>query len=447
MKIILAGYNTDKVNEKTIETPETISAAYARISRSELSVDQLRKNAAMDVDKARKSNKNIIFSLGHSSVAEHAVFNFDLIDISRFAAEYIQHHRLASFTEKSQRYVSFGDNYILPRDIDEKMYIEKLESFFRTGFNLYRDILNECSNASIDGYAAKEDARYALPLATKTQMGMTVNARTLEYMISDLHSQGIDELEKIADSLYEHAHRLAPSIIKYAQGREGMKKKRSIAMYKRSLPVTLIDHTDRAEEKIISSIIFEDSGVSINKARKMAQCGRRRKRILKSIFGKMEMWDRPPRAFELANFTFHLSLSASAFAQIKRHRMASIIAQGYSAGLRPVIPETIINTGFGEKYLRLGEQSADMMMHLGKKYGNIAYYAALNGTRRDIVITMNARELYHFFRLRSDEHAQWEIREISEKMLQMVSDMYPLLFAYAGGKHRFDEIRGRIERL
>ena len=98
-------------------TPETLSAAYARISRSPLPIDQLRKKACQDVEKARKSNQKIIFAMGHHSVAEHAVFNFDIMGVSRLALEEIERFRLVSYTEKSQRYVTLDGDYVLPGEI------------------------------------------------------------------------------------------------------------------------------------------------------------------------------------------------------------------------------------------------------------------------------------------------------------------------------------------
>ena len=58
MKVVLAGYNIDKslierFPNRNIATPETISAAYARISRSKKSVTELRKQALQEVEKAR----------------------------------------------------------------------------------------------------------------------------------------------------------------------------------------------------------------------------------------------------------------------------------------------------------------------------------------------------------------------------------------------------------
>ncbi len=107
MKLFLAGFNVDaqtlkelgggKLDSRTM-TPETISAAYARISRSPKPVNELRETARQEVEKARKSNQNIIFAMGHHSVAEHAVFNFDVLGVSRLAIEEIEKFRLCSYT-------------------------------------------------------------------------------------------------------------------------------------------------------------------------------------------------------------------------------------------------------------------------------------------------------------------------------------------------------------
>lgn len=127
MKVVLAGYNIDSDVIKTLKeradwnednlTPETLSAAYARISRDPAEIGELRKRARIEIEKARKSNESIIFGLGHSSVAEHAVFNFDICGVSRLAAETVQSFRLASFTEKSQRYITLGADFVVPPEL------------------------------------------------------------------------------------------------------------------------------------------------------------------------------------------------------------------------------------------------------------------------------------------------------------------------------------------
>ena len=84
MKIVLAGYNIDTgILEKLKQdsyvefplTPETIAAAYARISRDPAPVTDLREQAVKDVDSARKSASSIVFDMNHQSIAEHAELN------------------------------------------------------------------------------------------------------------------------------------------------------------------------------------------------------------------------------------------------------------------------------------------------------------------------------------------------------------------------------------
>ena len=121
MKVELAGMNIDielvkEIERQDLATPETISAAYARISRSQKDVTSLRLDALNEVEKARQSNSNIIYDMGHSSIAEHAVFNFDLIGISRLMSELI--HRSGSLLyRKSQRYVTLKGDYHIPEEI------------------------------------------------------------------------------------------------------------------------------------------------------------------------------------------------------------------------------------------------------------------------------------------------------------------------------------------
>ena len=167
MRVILAGYNVEsemirKAGDKLgVElTPEVISAAYARISRDPRNVDTLRKEARTRVEKARKSNETIIFGLGHSSVAEHAVFNFDIMDVSRLAVESIEHFRLASYTEKSQRYIRLGRDFVVPQEISKSEYIDGFMELIEYLSEAYEEVYRRITASGEDKYVAREDARY-----------------------------------------------------------------------------------------------------------------------------------------------------------------------------------------------------------------------------------------------------------------------------------------------
>jgi len=127
MKITLAGYNLDvslieeamnQAEHPEAFTPETIAVAYARISRDPSPVSELREKAISDIEKARKSARAIVFDMGHQSVAEHAAFNFDVLDISRLCVESLEWHRLCSYTEKSQRYQELEEDFVEPSELE-----------------------------------------------------------------------------------------------------------------------------------------------------------------------------------------------------------------------------------------------------------------------------------------------------------------------------------------
>ncbi|MFQ5953032.1 MAG: FAD-dependent thymidylate synthase, partial [Candidatus Omnitrophota bacterium] len=126
MKVYLAGYNVDtgvlqELEEKAGKcanlTPEVLSAAYARISRDPRPINEIRKDAREEVEKSRRSNSTIIFKMGHHSVAEHAVFNLDILGVSRLAMEEVEKFRLCAYTEKSQRYITLDKDFVIPEEI------------------------------------------------------------------------------------------------------------------------------------------------------------------------------------------------------------------------------------------------------------------------------------------------------------------------------------------
>jgi thymidylate synthase (FAD) len=142
---------------------------------------------------------------------------------------------------------------------------------------------------------------------------------------------------------------------------------------------------------------------------------------------------------EHAVFTFSVEgVSRTLTHQLVRHRVASFSQQSqrYVPIKDPtyVVPETI---KADPRLLALYE---DTMRAIWDAYGKLAEtipaedarYLLPNGCTTNITITMNARELHHFFSLRCCERAQWEIRELADKMLALCNEASPVLFTDAG---------------
>jgi thymidylate synthase ThyX len=476
MKINLAGYNLDstvieelKKNspERSDVTPETLSAAYARISRDPRPIGELRRSAREEVEKARKSNQAIIFKMGHHSVAEHAVFNFDVLDVSRLAIESIEHFRLCSFTEKSQRYITLADDFVLPQEIKDAGFADQFKAVIKLQNDFYHrsndllkvnvfrkhaDLAKDPKNNNLLEGWAKEDARYITSLATQGQLGLTLNARNLELMVRRFASSQYSEVNQIGAEIYRLAKEVAPSIILFTQANEyesktydnikAIKAVKSTNADKAKNLVTLIDHSKNGDDVLVAALLHTVSQASFADCNKTVKGMRadKKKEIIKTSMKLMEFFDANPREFEHINLTFDLVISASCYAQLKRHRASTQTMQGYDPELGLTIPPAFSEIKLEKEFKAIAGKAEDLYYKMEPKVGMHAQYILTNAHRRRLLMTVNARELYHISRFREDAHAQWDIQNVSAEMSKLAKKKLPLTFMMIGGKDRYAEI-------
>ncbi|MDR0956360.1 MAG: FAD-dependent thymidylate synthase [Endomicrobium sp.] len=144
---------------------------------------------------------------------------------------------------------------------------------------------------------------------------------------------------------------------------------------------------------------------------------------------------------EHVSFTFGIEgVSRALLTQLTRHRIASFSVQSqryvkFKNGIDFVVPQTINkNVNLLKKYnnfLKNSEKLYKEFLDFGISAED-ARYVLPNACVTKIVITMNARELRHFFSLRSCNRSQWEIRDMTCRMLKIVKKKAPLLFSDAG---------------
>jgi thymidylate synthase ThyX len=75
-----------------------------------------------------------------------------------------------------------------------------------------------------------------------------------------------------------------------------------------------------------------------------------------------------------------------------------------------------------------------------KKSSLAAAYVLTNAHRKRVLMKFNARELYHLARMRADAHAQWDIHELTKKILQQAKKVMPLTLMMACGKDNFSNL-------
>lgn len=143
---------------------------------------------------------------------------------------------------------------------------------------------------------------------------------------------------------------------------------------------------------------------------------------------------------EHASFTFGVEgISRVTSHQLVRHRVASYSQQSQryvdSGNHATVTPPSIKNNKLAQMEFELTLQSINHAYHVMTKLGipaEDARYILPNATETKIIMTMNARELLHFFKLRCCNRAQWEIRAMADRMLELVKEVAPTVFSKAG---------------
>jgi flavin-dependent thymidylate synthase len=481
MRVTLAGYNIDSVvidelrkNSPTRMdiTPETLSASYARISRDPRPADELRAAARAEVERARRSNRNIIFKMGHHSVAEHAVFNFDIVGVSRLALEEIEKFRLCSYTEKSQRYIKLKDDYVLPDEVKKAGLAEIFADTIKAQNTLYhklyerlkpylfagnKDMANNPKNHSILNGWAKEDARYVVSLATHAQLGMTLNARNLEFLIRRFASKKLAELKELNQKIYELAKGVAPSIILFTEANDfdaktykGLEGKAQELLGPKDKTgngqVRLASFTPDADNRLVAALLHSSSSLTyeacLEKAKKLSD--KDKESFLKRAWQHMEFYDFALREFEYLDLQFDLTVSATCFAQLKRHRMATMTSQPYNPDLGVTIPLSVEEVGGRTEFLDMIQRSNDVYDLLRRKLDVGAEYVLTNAHRKRVLFKVNVRELYHISRLREDLTAQWDIRQVVGRMVELAKGVMPMACSLIGGKDAFPEIYKRV---
>jgi thymidylate synthase (FAD) len=155
-----------------------------------------------------------VLESGHDSPVEHASFTFAIAGISRACSHQIVRHRIASYSQQSQRYVDASNmDYVLPPAIARVPEARaRFEAFMEEVGGAYRD-LKAILEAAGQGDKAKEDARFVLPQAAETRMVISMNCRALLHFFHlrcCMRAQW--EIRAMAEAMLVHCRAALPAI-------------------------------------------------------------------------------------------------------------------------------------------------------------------------------------------------------------------------------------------
>ena len=411
--------------------------------------------------KAKEFHEKWVVGYGHASVAEHAVAHLAIEDVSIVASKVVEDARLASFTEKSTRYVVFDRDkyYREPRLLASPhaaLYQGTcsflLDTYARLMDRIAAAVRTETPRGERQTERAHEAAcrakacdilRYILPAATLTNVGMTINGRALEHLIIKLRSHPLAEAREIGPQIKAEAQQVIPTLIKYADAsayiRETGEAMEALAReyFASATPaeaaaVSLVWYPEDAEDRLVASILY---GYTAHPLRQVAERVRalsleEKARVVDEYLRRRGPHDQPLRALEHVSYTFDILVDFGAFRDIQRHRMVTQTPQestgshGYSTP--PEIARYELSAVFDDCMAR----AESAYRTIAGDFPREAQYVLPLAFRKRVLFTWNLREIHHFTQLRSSRQGHVSYRSIAQQVFQELERVHPLLAKY-----------------
>ena len=470
---------------------EVVAYLFARYSRSTLSLrDDLRQMIeAEDMgaliggaaperggegfahiqERARTFAEKYVLGYGHSSVAEHGCVHLAIEDVSIIASKLIEDARLASYTEKSTRYVAFDPAKVFypPEVMADPRLAEEYAGTIRALLAAYSawtepvigqikarvprgERQTERAYAAACRASAFDVLRYLLPAATWTNVGLTLNARSLEHLITKLLSQPLPEGQALGTRLKAEAQHVVPTLLKYAD-LSAYRAETGAALAAEVLPnplptlgkgrvrasgasgVSLVATDPDADAKLVAAILYGHTNLPMAELLRRVQAmgDEARVRVVDKYLASRGKHDAPGRALERVACTMELTMDYGAYRDVQRHRMATQTTQALSPSLGFETPPEIVRFGYGDQYDTLMERATLTYGHLVDVGLSLyAPYVLPLATRIRVLFTWNLREVFHFVELRSARQGHPSYRRIAQEVYRVVAEAHPLIAQY-----------------
>ena len=210
--------------ELLAHTPDALSLIYAAFRQcyhAGFVGEMWPKLLKGEIDRQKQADfVEQVMASGHVSPIEHVSFTFAVQGVSRALTHQLVRHRIASYSQQSQRYVDGSDfDYILPPSIAKNE--QARERFIRCINDIgeaYRQIKELLEEAGHD--KAKEDARFLLPQAAETRIVVTMNCRSLlNFFEHRCCMRAQWEIRALAEAMLRECRKALPAVFDCAGAR------------------------------------------------------------------------------------------------------------------------------------------------------------------------------------------------------------------------------------
>ena len=439
-------------------TEEQIAVIFAMTSRSPEPFDEIQK--VVTSEKAADFHERWVLNYGHASVAEHAVIHMAVENVSRLTCDTLEDNRLASYTEKSSRYqILPSDYYHVPGELTRdgplrRRFEETCQRLFQLyGLSLERlrehlsTVRPQEEGERDSAYRlrlrreATDTVRFLLPAATLTNVGVTMNARSLEHAIRKLLSGELAEERELGGVLKEQGRQATPTLIKYAEQNDYLvntraSQQRAAAAFQAPVAseadARLVHYDPEAEEKVAAAFLYHRSHRPYEEVLSHVRGlgAREREQIIDLALEQLGPHDSPIRELESAYCTFEFVLDYGAYREFKRHRMQTYTPQLATTALGYETPPLVEEAGLADRFGEAMEVSDAGFRAVAEQWPQVAQYLVTHAHKRRVLATMNLRECYHLFKLRTQPTAHFSLVAVMGQAVEQVLRVHPALFRH-----------------
>jgi thymidylate synthase (FAD) len=397
-KVELVSFLANPHEDWDVEDPASCGArgCFSEKSSSDIHLEEISKE---DYSTRRESIFAETSGRGHGAVLDQSSFCFSIDNLTRASTLFLCAPEYASHLQQSLRRATAERSFFLPESLSKP----EANNLMRNQFSLY----SKMQEAGVPS----EDARFILPLGTKTAIQSTVNARELMHLYTMAQGEGVpSEISDTANQMYSFSKSIASNLMK------DRKNNFEVLSWWPSSQLFIRNN------KTLELMVENSKGVQMISSSTIPMDG---ERIKYAITHRDEA--------ELANlkhmhFTFLAPMSLAAFHQMTRQRtLNQSVEPIYNAIKRGdfVVPPSIQQKGFLQEYSNLNKESIEFVN------ANLENPDSLMVLPHSLIVYdlmhVNGWNALGFIAKRTCVEAQWEIREIAKEIALQLKSNHPSL--------------------
>ena len=470
MKIQYLGNVDQKAKEKIVQIVSS-AGALSRFPGTVTEVYESRNSYEDNI----KYAKNVI-GYGHASISEHDYIVVALEDITPIIEQTIIGYRLTSFTVKSRRNVDFRNaGFYIPEFRDVNGNILPNNEELKNTYSKYMQNLFQKYADLVDEQLPIEDCRYILPYSYHSNIIMGCDAREFVYMVGDLlygKISHIDECRQFGERLAEIMGEHSPYFMTYLENEKNKTyyedklgfldkfecvKNNSVDQSKLldethllnaspdkmdyTIILRALENRYQLSEKDAEELFYnlsneyddfgEYSALNANGGSNRLDFNKSRYPGIKAQIMQAIIHSKHQRELEHVTFTYEFPISLAVLTHITRHRMHSLMVPDFAPlwNLENYITPQSISEKHKEDYDNIFAENKLMVEYFKEQCvrDEDLVYFYLSGNACNVQTTMNGRNLEWISRMRCCNKAQWEIRDIVNKMVSDARVYAPLL--------------------